>query len=27
MQLVKEGYTNLYDLGGIINWPYDVVKP
>ncbi len=27
MQLVKEGYTNLYDLGGIINWPYDIVKP
>lgn len=26
MQLVKEGYTNLYDLGGIINWPYEVVK-
>lgn len=26
MQLVKLGYTNLYDLGGIINWPYDVVK-
>ncbi|NLX83652.1 MAG: rhodanese-like domain-containing protein [Clostridiales bacterium] len=27
MQLVQEGYTNLYDLGGIINWPYDLVKP
>ena len=26
MQLVKEGYTNLYDLGGIINWPYEVVR-
>ena len=26
MMLVKEGYTNLYDLGGIINWPFDVVK-
>lgn len=26
MQLVAEGYTNLYDLGGIINWPYEVVK-
>jgi peptide methionine sulfoxide reductase MsrA/rhodanese-related sulfurtransferase len=25
-QLVREGYTRLYDLGGIINWPYDVVK-
>ncbi len=22
MQLVEEGYTNLYDLGGIISWPY-----
>lgn len=26
LQLVAEGYTNLYDLGGIINWPYDVAK-
>lgn len=26
MELVKEGYTNLYDLGGTINWPYEVVK-
>ena len=26
MQMVKLGYTNLYDLGGIIYWPYDVVK-
>lgn len=26
MLMVKEGYTNLYDLGGIINWPYEVVK-
>ena len=26
MQLVRQGYTSLYDLGGIINWPYDVVK-
>lgn len=26
MQLVNMGYTNLYDLGGIINWPYDIVK-
>ena len=26
LQMVKEGYTNLYDLGGIINWPYEVVK-
>lgn len=20
------GYTNLYDIGGIINWPYEVEK-
>ncbi len=20
------GYTNLYDMGGIIDWPYDIVK-
>ncbi len=26
MQLVQQGYTNLYDLGGIIDWPYEVVK-
>lgn len=26
LQLVKEGYTNLYDLGGIINWPFEVVQ-
>lgn len=19
------GYTNVYDMGGIVNWPYDVV--
>ncbi len=24
--LVRMGYTQIYDLGGIINWPYDVVK-
>lgn len=24
MQLVNLGYTNLYDLGGIISWPYGV---
>ncbi len=26
MQMVQAGYTNLYDLGGIINWPYEVVQ-
>ena len=26
MQMVQLGYTNLYDLGGIIDWPYEVVK-
>lgn len=24
LQLVRQGYTNLWDLGGIINWPYKV---
>jgi phage shock protein E len=24
--LVKMGYTNVNDLGGIMNWPYEVVK-
>ena len=24
--LVSLGYTQVYDFGGIINWPYDVVK-
>jgi len=22
--LVEQGYTQVYDLGGIINWPYEV---
>ena len=26
LQLVNLGYTNLYDLGGIIYWPYEVVR-
>lgn len=26
MALVAEQYTNLYDLGGIIAWPYEVVR-
>ncbi len=25
-EMVALGYTNLHDLGGIINWPYDIVK-
>ena len=25
-ELVKLGYTNVKEFGGIINWPYDVVK-
>ncbi len=23
-KLVAEGYTNVYDFGGIIDWPYEV---
>jgi rhodanese-related sulfurtransferase len=25
-KLVALGYVNVYDFGGIIDWPYDVVK-
>ena len=25
-ELLKMGYTNVYDLGGIQDWPYEVVK-
>jgi len=25
-QLVEMGYQHIYDLGGIIDWPYDTVK-
>ena len=25
-ELVGMGYTNVYDFGGIIDWPYDTVK-
>lgn len=25
-KLVTLGYVNVYDFGGIIDWPYDVVK-
>ncbi len=24
--LVNLGYTNVYDFGGIINWPYEIIK-
>lgn len=24
--LVEQGYKNVYNLGGITNWPYEVVK-
>lgn len=24
--LEKMGYTHVYNLGGIINWPYEIVK-
>ncbi len=25
LKLIAMGYTNVYDFGGIIDWPYDVV--
>lgn len=25
-KLVAMGYTNVYDFGGIIDWPYDVIE-
>ena len=25
-ELVSMGYTNVYDIGGIINWPYETVR-
>lgn len=24
--LIKMGYTNVFDFGGIIDWPYEIVK-
>jgi len=24
-ELIDMGYTNVYDFGGIINWPYEIV--
>jgi rhodanese-related sulfurtransferase len=23
---IEEGYTNVYDIGGIVDWPYEVVQ-
>ena len=25
-ELIEQGYTNVYDFGGIIDWPYDTVS-
>ena len=25
-ELVNMGYTNVYDFGGIVDWPYEIVK-
>ena len=25
-KLAKMGYTNIYDFGGIIDWPYEIIK-
>ena len=25
-ELIDSGYKNVYDFGGIIDWPYDTVK-
>lgn len=25
-ELISQGYTNVFDFGGINNWPYDVIK-
>jgi rhodanese-related sulfurtransferase len=25
-QLIKMGYTNVYDFGGILSWPYEIIK-
>lgn len=26
MKLAKMGYSNIYEFGGIINWPYEIVE-
>ena len=25
-ELIKMGYTKVYDFGGIISWPYEIIK-
>ena len=25
-ELVSMGYTNVYDIGGIMNWPYETIR-
>jgi len=25
-ELIEMGYTNVYDIGGIIDWPYETIK-
>lgn len=25
-ELIEMGYTNVYDFGGIMDWPYEIVK-
>ncbi|WDV44978.1 rhodanese-like domain-containing protein [Clostridiaceae bacterium M8S5] len=25
-KLISMGYTNVYDMGGILDWPYEIVK-
>lgn len=25
-ELIDMGYTNVYDIGGLLDWPYDIVK-
>ncbi len=26
IKLAKMGYVNVYNFGGIVNWPYEIVK-
>lgn len=26
MELINMGYTNIYDFGGIVDWPYEIVS-
>jgi rhodanese-related sulfurtransferase len=25
-ELIEMGYTDVYDFGGIMSWPYEIVK-